>query len=118
MQNPSFHPIEPFVEQVPVDTATVLCEAMHYRRQDYPAADAMRFALQRDYSRRLREAQPAYEASMDPLTRELRAINLQLELLREKLLGKRMWERQNIISQMHALYQRLNELQPLREAAE
>jgi hypothetical protein len=116
VQTPSFHPIEPFVEQIPVDTATVICEAMHYRRQDYPAADAMRFALQRDYSRRLREAQPAYEASMDPLTRELRAINLKLELLREKLLG--MWERQHIISQMHALYQRLNELQPLREAAE
>jgi hypothetical protein len=105
VQTPSFHPIEPFVEQIPVDTATVICEA-----------DAMRFALQRDYSRRLREAQPAYEASMDPLTRELRAINLKLELLREKLLG--MWERQHIISQMHALYQRLNELQPLREAAE
>lgn len=109
---PSFHPIEPFVAAIPVDWPTVVSEAAIYRRQDYRPADCWRFALDRDYARRMRLAQPAYEASMDPLERERRQLEAQMALLRGRFVSRE--ERIEIARKMRAYSERIDEIEQIQ----
>lgn len=133
---PSFHPVEAFMDAIPVDGRTVMREAIHAARIERRmqvrnfgarakslfecAKFGMDYALERDTSRRATKANAAWVASMDPLERERVALELEMSLLRNKVLGKRGFERDRIYQRMAAYSKRLAEIaaaQSKREAA-
>ena len=111
---PTFEPLAAFVDAIPVNWPVVVAEAANYRAQEYSPIDCWAFALDRDYARRVRIATPAYEATLHPLELERRALELEMTLLRDKLLGAHVNERGRITSRMAAYSARLVEIEVLQ----
>lgn len=129
------HAFEDFLEQVPVDGRTVMREAIRIARYERKldvkvfgsrkasllmlAKAGMQRAMDRENARRNNIAGRLWRESLDPVTREINGIELQLTLLRDKRLGKLGYARQYIDEQIAAYTARLAELkQPYAEAAE
>jgi hypothetical protein len=132
MPAPSY---ESFLDQVPVDGRAVMREAIRFaryeRRLDLKvfgsrktsllciAKAGMQRAMDRENARRGNIASGLYRAALDPVTREIRQHELQIELLRDKRLGKTHYARQRIDEQIAYHAERLAELkQPFAQAAE
>lgn len=124
---------EDFLEQVPVDGRAVMREAIRFARYErkldvkvfgsrqaslYDLAKVgMQRAMDRENARRGNIASALYRESLDPITREIRQHELQLELLRDKRLGKTHYARQRIDEQIAYHAERLAELkQPYAQA--
>lgn len=124
---------ESFLEQVPVDGRTVMREAIRFARSERKldvkvfgsrktsllaiAKAGMQRAMDRENARRGNIASGLYRAALDPVTREIRQHELQLELLRDKRLGKTHYARQRIDEQIAYHAERLAELkQPYAQA--
>jgi hypothetical protein len=109
---PSFHPVQPFLDAIPVDVVMVVGDAIRYRRAGERAADAMKWALQRERAVAMKEASRAWQASLET----------RMEILRTRVLGKIGYARDRDYSEMAAITRRLAELQPepevMLEAAE
>lgn len=130
MRVPTFDPIAPFLDAVPVDGRTIMIEALHFARQDRQLSkrlfgdaaktifecvvEGMAYAVQREEARRHNKANAAYAASLHPLERERRALDLELTLLRDKLLGAHINERSRITSRMAAYSARIAEIETMQ----
>lgn len=123
---------EDFLDEVPVDGRAVMREAILFARVERKlevkvfgrrnsslyeiAKDGMTRAMERETSRRRNIAGVAYRAALDPVTREILALELQLTLLRNKRLGSNGYRREYLDGKINAYTARLAELRP--EAAE
>jgi hypothetical protein len=113
---PTIDPLAQFVDAIPVNWPVVIGEAANYRRQDYSPLDCWRFALDRDYARRVRVATPRWEATQHPLERERVALELEMTLLRDKLIGAHPWDRERYTARMAAYSRRLAEIEAMQSA--
>jgi hypothetical protein len=123
---PTFDPIAPFLDAIPVDGRTVLREAIRFARNERRmqvrlfskgaksifecAVEGLAAANAREESRRRNQAASAWTASLDPLERERVALELEMTLLRDKLIGSHAWDRERITSRMAAYSRRLAEI--------
>jgi|GEM_PF-5214179 len=117
---PSFHPVQPFLDAIPVDLPFVVGRAISYRRQNYPAVTAMKWAREEERAIAMCEASRAYQASLDPVTREIEALETRMYVLRERVLGKIGYARDRDYQEMANITARLAALQPVEfmQAAE
>lgn len=130
------HPVDAILESIPYDRPTVLREAIRYARRErqmqvrlfgrgaaslYECAKfGMDAAIARDDARRARVANDIWQRSLDPLTRERRAIELEIWRLNDKLLGENWPDARRFMREKIADYRaRLAEIAAMtnREAA-
>lgn len=124
-------PLEPFLEAIPYDRARVLSEARQFARYErkaqlrlfgrgaaslFECAKAgMDQALSREEIRRRNQALPAYHASMHPLERERKALEIEVWRLSDKLLGEGWPDARRFYREKIAAYQaRLSEIAALQ----
>lgn len=134
---PSFDPLAPFLDAVPVDRHTVMSDALKFARQERQmqiklfgagaksifesVMEGMAYAVQREDVRRHNKANAAYTASLHPLERERRALELEMTLLRDKMLGITWPDHRRFVQEKMRVYSarlaEIDALQSKREAA-
>jgi hypothetical protein len=131
---PTFDPIESFLAQVPVNRSRVMSEARHFARKSrklekklfggqaaslrYCATEGMSEAMAREESRRRSIANSMYINSLPLPEREKIRLETEFYLLRTKLIGCHMLERERIEKKMAELAERIVETtQPERDVA-
>lgn len=131
---PSFDPVEPFMQQVPVNRSRVMAEARHFARKSrrlkkklfgdqaaslrYCAIEGMTEALEREESRRRIVANGLYVKSLPWPEQERLALETELFLLRNKFIGCHANERERMASKMAGIAERIAEIDAMRSKRE